>query len=226
MQRHDEALACAQKALECEERVHGKNSLQCATIQGQIGAAFSSLGHLDVALSWYQRARAGYEKIELINTYGYGQLLNNIGIIYVRMHKLSEALAHFIRAEAIYRSALPPDHPDITASMNNISIANSKLGNADAATAAAAAADSAARRSQVQCAAADCPRKIKADGSPLDQCGGCKRCYYCSKARQTRTGRRATRRSARCCAAGSDQGSHIVWTFHFWGDLCCCASPV
>ena len=36
-----------------------------------------------------------------------------------------------------------------------------------------------------RCTAADCPRKVKADGTPLDQCGGCKRCYYCSKACQT-----------------------------------------
>ena len=64
--------------------------------------------------------------------------------------------------------------------MHNISVVNARLGNVDAAAAAAAA--SATRRSQVQCAALCCPRKLKADGTSLDQCGGC---YYCSKACQT-----------------------------------------
>ena len=109
----------------------------------------------------------------------------NIGAAYAEKNRLSDALAHFTRAEAIYRGTLPLDHPSITDCMRNISVVNARLGNVDAAAAAAAAAASAARRSQVQCAAADCPRKVKADGSPLDQCGGCKRCYYCSKACQT-----------------------------------------
>ena len=69
--------------------------------------------------------------------------------------------------------------------MRCIAEAHAAHGNIDAATAAAAAAASTARRSQVQCAAAGCPRKLKVDGTPLDQCGGCKRCYYCWKACQT-----------------------------------------
>ena len=118
------------------------------------------------------------------NNRDFGVLLNNTGVANESMNKLSEALAHYTRAEAIFRGALPPDHPDITLCMRNISQVNYKLGNVDAAATAAAAADSIARRSQVQCAAEGCPRKLKADGSPLDQCGGCKRCYYCSKACQ------------------------------------------
>ena len=59
---------------------------------------------------------------------------------------------------------------------------NVALGNVESAERASSEAKTASRRSQMQCAAAGCPRKLKADGSSLDQCGGCKRCYYCSKA--------------------------------------------
>ena len=62
MEQHDEALACAHKALECEERVYGKNSFHCAINQVQIGIEYGSLGQFDAALSWLQRDRATYEK--------------------------------------------------------------------------------------------------------------------------------------------------------------------
>ena len=104
----------------------------------------------------------------------------NIGGVYAPTNNLSEALSHFNRAEATYWGAYPPDHPAITACMEDIAAVHVALGNVDAAAAATNA-----RRSQVQCAAAGCPRKVKADGTPLDQCGGCKRCYNGSKACQT-----------------------------------------
>ena len=109
----------------------------------------------------------------------------NIGVDHKRTNNLSEALVHCARAIAIFREVLPPDHPGITLCMNNIADVNAALGNFDDAAAATAAAASTARRSQVQCAAGGCPRKLKADGTPLDQCGGCKRCYYCSRGCQT-----------------------------------------
>ena len=85
--------------------------------------------------------------------------------------------------------------------MRNIAAVNALLGNVDAATTAAAAAAVNARRSQVQCAGPDCPCKIKADGSPLDQCGGRKRCYYCSKACQTADWKAGHKAECKSCAA-------------------------
>ena len=45
---------------------------------------------------------------------------------------------------------------------------------------AAAEATTASRHSQTQCAAASCPRKMKADGSSLEMCAGCRQTQYCS----------------------------------------------
>ena len=191
---YNEAVACVQKALTCEEREHGKNTPTHADIQLHIGTLYGSLGQPDVALSWYQRTRTAYEKLNLTRNENFGTLLLNTGVAHREKCNLSEALTHCTRANEIFRRVLPPDHPQITRCMHFIADVNAALGHADAASAAAAAAVTSARRSQVQCAAAGCPRKVKADGSPLDQCGGCKRCYYCSKTCQTadwRAGRKA-----------------------------------
>ena len=185
LNRHQEALACATKALAYEEVERGRNTGNYAAIQARIGTEYSFLGQSETALSWLQRARAGCEEHNLTTTRNFGLLLNNLGVASLKTRRFSEALAHFTRAETVYRGVLPPDHPDIAGCMLNITTANYKLGNFDAAAVAAAAVDATARRSQVQCAATGCPRKLKADGTSLDQCGGCERCYYCSKACQT-----------------------------------------
>ena len=85
MKQHDEALLCAQKALECEKRDHGKNTYHCASLQVLIGTEYDYLGQFVVALSWYQRARAKFEKITMTNNCSFGQLLNNIGGLYLQM---------------------------------------------------------------------------------------------------------------------------------------------
>ena len=72
----------------------------------------------------------------------------NIGTAYLHSNNLTDALAHYTRAEAIYRDTFPPDSPNIADCMRNISLFNEKLGNADIAAAAAAASASTARRSQ------------------------------------------------------------------------------
>ena len=184
LERYDHALQCAQEALKREEKAEGKHSGNYALLLQRMGATYSDLGQPDVALSWHCRARTVYEKLNMTDSMCFGSLLTSIGTVFDQLGNLSEALLHFTRAEKVYRGVLPPDHPSLTNCMRNISIVNAKLGNVVAAAAAAASFDSTARRSQVQCAAEDCPRKVKADGTPLDQCGVCKRCYYCTKACQ------------------------------------------
>ena len=106
----------------------------------QIGALHFDLGQLDVALVWYQRARAAYEKLNAPNSSNFGSLLVNIGNVYFRTNNLPEALAYYARAEAIFGAVLPPDHPNITECMHNIAVVNAKLGNTDATAAATAVA--------------------------------------------------------------------------------------
>ena len=111
-----------------------------------------------------------------------------------------ETISYSTRAMAIYHDMLPRDHPLIASCMRNISICHAKLGNANAAAAAVQAAAVQARRSQVQCAAAGCPRKVKVDGSSLDQCSGCKRTHYCSVVCQSADWKAGAGHKAECKA--------------------------
>ena len=85
------------------------------------------------ALSWYLRAKAEYEQLKQTSTANFGDLLNNIGVIYRRKKYFSAALLYFTRAETIYRRVFPPDHPTLTVCLENISATNAALGNSDAA---------------------------------------------------------------------------------------------
>ena len=49
VKRHEEALTCAKKALECEERVHGKNTHNYAVLQERVGSAYAKLCQIDTA---------------------------------------------------------------------------------------------------------------------------------------------------------------------------------
>ena len=80
LDQHEEALKCSQQALKYEEREHGKNTQQYAAIRGLVGLAHLNLGHVDVALSWFQRVRAGYEKLNAVNTTDFGGLLITPGL--------------------------------------------------------------------------------------------------------------------------------------------------
>ena len=85
------------------------------------------------------------------------------------------------RALAINRRFFSADNVLISNCLRLLADLHSKLGpgNVDAAE-RAVAETTAARRSQTQCAAAGCPRKMKADGSPLEMCSGCRQTHYCS----------------------------------------------
>ena len=185
LHRHHEALECYKKAMGFESRQHGTKSRLYAIILERIGTAYADLDQREVALTWYHKALAEYEKLGDTNTREFAQLLNNSGVAYMLTNNIPEALASYTRSLAILRHIGPPDHPGIVDCMRNIAVLNALRGNSDAAAVATAAAALTARRSQVQCAAAGCPRKLKADGTPLDYCGGCKRCFYCSKACQS-----------------------------------------
>ena len=112
------------------------------------------------------------------------------------------------------RKLLPPDHPNIAMSLNNIALANEALGNADAAAQATAASAAVARRSQSACAGPGCTRKVKADGRPLEQCGKCRRTYYCSVGCQTADWKREGGHKAECKALVAE-GVGIVPTGAF-----------
>ena len=91
-----------------------------------------------------------------------------------------EALPHLESSLEMYRRYYPTDHPNIAFCLADLSKLHLALGNVDAAARTAAESTSVSRRSQTRCAAAGCPRQMKADGSSLEICAGCRRTHYCS----------------------------------------------
>ena len=58
--------------------------------------------------------RLGPDHFDLV----YG--INNLGLIYISLHRHSEAEPLLKRALAIRERALGPDHPDVAASLDNL----------------------------------------------------------------------------------------------------------
>ena len=83
LNRYDEALICAQKALEYEEGGNGKNTQEYIVTIGRLGSAYNMLGQFEVSLTWFRRARAGNQKLNLTNTADFGVLLNGVGLSYL-----------------------------------------------------------------------------------------------------------------------------------------------
>ena len=141
-----------------------------------------------------------YKELNFENTQQFANACLTLGSCLYNDGQPVEALRYLTRALELQRKLLPPDHPNIAMSLNNIALANEALGNADAAAQAAAASTAVARRSQSACAGPGCDRHVKADGRPLEQCGKCRRTYYCSVVCQTADWKREGGHKAECKA--------------------------
>ena len=96
----------------------------------------------------------------------------------------TDAVNCLLRALAIRRGLLPPDHPDIAACWASLAVAYGALEREAEAVEAAANALRVGRRSQTACAQGGCGRKVRPDGQPLDACAVCLRTFYCGPACQ------------------------------------------
>ena len=120
-----------------------------------------------------------------------------------------EAERYFQRGLATQRTLFPPDHPNIADTLMHIVVCQQAQGSS-AATATLAEYKGVIKRSQVACAAPGCPRKVRSDGEPLDQCAGCLRTYYCSVACQRagwKAGHKAECKALRKEATAAGSGS-------------------
>ena len=175
--RPDEALRAYRKSLALSIRTCGRRSVTTAVSQTRIGDCLLSLERFDDALESFYSARGILEELHS-NDLEYAEVLYRICPLI--SNRPSEALGLIERALAIYRRTYSEDNMIISRCLRLLAEVNSALGNVDAAERAVFESAIAARRSQVQCAAAGCPRKMKADGSPLEMCAGCRRTHYCS----------------------------------------------
>ena len=183
--RVDEGIASLQRAVDLEAQLHGARSERVAHVLLGLALAQQSGGDLDGATASTELAMSIFEKKSGRNTRDFVAACEAMGSILIEKGKHREALRCFEGLLVTQRKLLPPDHPHIATSLSNIAALNIKLGRTGEALDAFFESSSVTRRSQTQCAGPDCARKIKADGEPLDQCGGCHRTHYCSRVCQS-----------------------------------------
>ena len=183
MGQFDEAVAYFKRACDVAISAYGsENHAIVAMILTKVAANLKGVFNFAESLDHYVRAQLILEGLCEQESMLYADVLSGIASLYYNTGvKHQQALKYAHRAVAVFRKLLPPDHPQIWDTLKLIALIETVLGNSEAAAATFAAVAVLQRRSQNQCAAAGCPCKLKADGTPLDQCGGCKRCYYCSK---------------------------------------------
>ena len=126
-----------------------------------------------------------FRDLGLTHSVPYANLLGCKSNALYHQRKYPEALACQQLNYNLQLLYLAPDHPKLAETLTGISACYSALGNYAAAADARSASTSVARRSQTHCSGPRCPRLVREDGAPLDQCAGCLRTYYCGVACQT-----------------------------------------
>ena len=133
-----------------------------------------------------------------------GDVHAHFGELAAKQGRHVDALSRFERCLAIQRRFYPVDHPYMAFVTHSIGEAQSALGMPDEARISMAAAAYSLRRSQVNCAGPGCNLQQRPDGTPLDQCAGCLRTYYCCVACQTADWKRKGGHKAECKALAAE----------------------
>ena len=180
--REMEALPYAVDAAAQHERLFGRRSATTASIWRLVGACHLKLGSPATALVHFRDALEVLQALEVRakKAGAIPELLLNIGLALVLQNQWTDALVMLERSLTLLRKRFPPDHPLIGDALRYIGVAkiNAKLGRTAAAISALAAAAPFAHYSQTDCAGPGCERRLRPEGAPLDQCGGCLRTYY------------------------------------------------
>ena len=168
--------------------------------RSKCGGMSMKAGDKASAAAYLKRASGIYERKDLDATAEYAELLINTGVLILELGGHSSALTYFERAAIIMKKTLPPTHPHLAAVYQNITVCHTTLGNTSAAAKARSTSTAVERRSQVACAGPGCKRKLKEDGTALTMCAACLCTTTAAWHARPRTGRLATRRSARRCS--------------------------
>ncbi|CAF1352944.1 unnamed protein product [Rotaria sordida] len=93
-----------------------------------IGLIKNNQGQYNVAMEFYEKSLALYEKILPPNHPDLAAFYNNIGSLYYNMGEYSKALSSYERSLEIRKIALPPNHPDVASSYTGIGLVYSNMG--------------------------------------------------------------------------------------------------
>lgn len=112
----EEAIAIAEKALKFAEQNFGSNSIEVATSLSYLAQANSSMGNMDDALTYYEKAIKIFQSTpNLLDTEKilFANALSGLAIIYVKSENYKKAEQVILESLELYEGALGQYHPSL-----------------------------------------------------------------------------------------------------------------
>lgn len=135
LERHDEAIAEIEAAVQMLEGVGDRGALNRASVLNTLGALRDLSGDPERALEHYDKARELLEQRLGPDHPDFAKVLNNIAVIYKSQGKYQRAREYCERTLDIRRRSLGADHPDIASSLMNLGNVHFMLGDTEQAIA-------------------------------------------------------------------------------------------
>ena len=183
--------------------VFGRRSPQVSTACTSLAAALISLEDYIGAAEQLREAESICEQRGWADPEG-GDVHVRLGVLATKQGRHGDALERFELALALLRRFYPADHRLVVSALRRVGEAQSALGMYKQADRSRKEAYLYARRSQVHCAGPGCKLHQRPDGTPLHQCAGCLRTYYCSVTCQTADWKRKGGHKAECKALAAE----------------------
>lgn len=127
--RLEEGLVYLEEAYTIKAQTLGANDPDLGTSLINLGNAYLDLQQFSAAEDYYKQALALAER-----AFGVGHIstllpVNNLGIFYYNQREHEQALTYFTRAYEVAKASYPDRSPALAEYLNNISLAQGRLGN-------------------------------------------------------------------------------------------------
>jgi tetratricopeptide (TPR) repeat protein len=126
MKDYEKASSCFQEALRIKEASLPENHPSLAYAYNNIGLAYYNAGDYTQALLFYEKDLKISEENPRSNDHDLAYSYNNIAGVYYKNEEYLKAQSYFERAYTIFRSLLPPTHPDLQVVQRSIKLVNEK----------------------------------------------------------------------------------------------------
>ncbi|MFO0614562.1 MAG: serine/threonine-protein kinase [Polyangiaceae bacterium] len=132
--RYDEAIDRLKRALALRESLLGPKHPEVARTLNNLAVVYERRDQLELARTAYERAIAIAEEVGGMDSYS-GFLDNLAGCLFT-LGRSDEGFAMRLKAHALREKELPPDHPELGMSWNNLGVTYERLHRLDDALAA------------------------------------------------------------------------------------------
>ncbi|EGD78907.1 hypothetical protein PTSG_01882 [Salpingoeca rosetta] len=127
-------LGDGQALVQDVEDLGGKDTLELAQLQHQLGSVLDALGEHDRAIAHYTSALAITRKVLGERHAGTACMYNNLGTVFMTKGNFEQAITNYHQALNIKRSVLGEQHPSTATTYSNLALLLETTGDSAAAT--------------------------------------------------------------------------------------------